>query len=313
MPEIKEQLGSEEAFTLEQPPWKLEAEAWWFFLSLVGKFQERVEFKKQKIRESTGSSDTNLQGPKKDSFFPAKDSKNFLGGFGTVQLVRYYKSPIGPYDELLIVPGKFSLPKELSGSSSGLRIPTIYVSTPQSVYNGCHHWNIPKKLARFEFIENPALHGEFEVKIYHQFNSSNEILDKSIPQQIQFSDQPFFSARIRNRLRKIKIPLNLSKVPGPKLGICQPPLEENIVGNGAVENSTKQDNQSSDWIYFKPSIKGKVGICSFKENLKNKEEEKLRFANGENFPDFKPYQIGFHWSPCLINFPFKIAWHTEIL
>jgi len=31
----------------------------------------------------------------------------FLGGLGMVQVIRYSESPVGPYDELLLVPGSF--------------------------------------------------------------------------------------------------------------------------------------------------------------------------------------------------------------
>jgi hypothetical protein len=36
-------------------------------------------------------------------------SENALGGLGTVMLVDYHSSDVGPYQELLIVPGRFEL------------------------------------------------------------------------------------------------------------------------------------------------------------------------------------------------------------
>ena len=57
----------------------------------------------------------------------------FKGGLASVLVYRYKNSPVGPYDELLIVPGKFTNP--INGEEH-LRISRIYVSTEASVYNG---------------------------------------------------------------------------------------------------------------------------------------------------------------------------------
>jgi len=63
-----------------------------------------------------------------------------LGGFSVLMLVDYQTSPIGPYHELLFIPGKFRM-----GKTSGYHISFIRVSTEISTINGTHHWAIPKK------------------------------------------------------------------------------------------------------------------------------------------------------------------------
>lgn len=70
---------------------------------------------------------------------------NVLGGLGTVMLVDYHSSDVGPYRELLIVPGRFKL-----GGKKQFSISKIYVSTYESVWNGINNWGIPKELADFE-------------------------------------------------------------------------------------------------------------------------------------------------------------------
>ncbi|MDP5120573.1 MAG: acetoacetate decarboxylase family protein [Spirosomaceae bacterium] len=69
-----------------------------------------------------------------------------VGGFGTVMLVDYHSSDVGPYQELLIVPGRFKL-----NGKKQFSISKIYVSSYESVWNGINNWGIPKELADFEF------------------------------------------------------------------------------------------------------------------------------------------------------------------
>ncbi|TGZ81822.1 hypothetical protein EX30DRAFT_371032 [Ascodesmis nigricans] len=71
---------------------------------------------------------------------PAKSGK-FLGGLAMVMLVRYEDTPVGPYDELLWVPGRFEVPREGrvdggEGKEEKLRVTRIYVSTRESTVNG---------------------------------------------------------------------------------------------------------------------------------------------------------------------------------
>ncbi|KAF9073573.1 hypothetical protein BDP27DRAFT_1318520 [Rhodocollybia butyracea] len=66
---------------------------------------------------------------------------------GLILIVRYSSSPVGPYDELIYIPGKWAY----ADGMEGFRITTIYVSSNESVYNGRENWNIPKHLATFDF------------------------------------------------------------------------------------------------------------------------------------------------------------------
>ena len=45
----------------------------------------------------------------KDCFLSKEQKKNFEGGFGAVIFANYTKSSIGPYQELLFIPGKFAI------------------------------------------------------------------------------------------------------------------------------------------------------------------------------------------------------------
>jgi hypothetical protein len=82
----------------------------------------------------------------------------YAGGPCVIQLIRYTESPVGSYDELLIIPGYF---RQYNSPEMHPRITRIYVSQHASCLNGlckiCSHpqilmtklsgrqnWNIPK-------------------------------------------------------------------------------------------------------------------------------------------------------------------------
>ncbi len=69
----------------------------------------------------------------------------FRGGLAAAMLVDYAQSGVGPYRELLFIPGRFAL-----GGRSAHSISKIYVSTQASVASGRANWGIPKELAQFE-------------------------------------------------------------------------------------------------------------------------------------------------------------------
>ena len=61
---------------------------------------------------------------------------SFKGDFvGTVMLVDYETSAVGPYQELLFVPGRMTFNKKKLFSIS-----KIYVSSDDSVWNGNENW-----------------------------------------------------------------------------------------------------------------------------------------------------------------------------
>ncbi len=87
------------------------------------------------------------------------EAQGFLGDFhrgklryalGAVMLVDYQDSNVGPYKELLFIPGMFDF-----AGKKAFSITKIYVSSADSVYNGIENWGIPKELADFK-IENTA-------------------------------------------------------------------------------------------------------------------------------------------------------------
>jgi hypothetical protein len=77
-------------------------------------------------------------------FVPPELQPHFRGGLGAVMLVDYKDTPVGPYHELLFIPGFFDFHGQSFPSIS-----KIYVSTWASIVNGRENWRIPKEEAQF--------------------------------------------------------------------------------------------------------------------------------------------------------------------
>ena len=108
------------------PPWTLHGDG----LVLIAHFSEAF------VREH--------------GFLTPFQQDSYRGYIGTVMLVDYHTSAVGPYRELLFIPGLFRLGGEITFS-----IAKIYVSSYDSVWNGRENWGIPKELADFDIITLP--------------------------------------------------------------------------------------------------------------------------------------------------------------
>ncbi len=97
----------------------------------------------------------------KHGFLADYQRVSYDGDFiGTVMLVDYETSPVGPYHELLFVPGRLSFDKKKLFSIS-----KIYVSSQGSVTNGIANWGIPKELADFRVTKLSEKEQVIEVMI----------------------------------------------------------------------------------------------------------------------------------------------------
>lgn len=96
-----------------------------------------------------------------NGFVPQQNIDDFAGGLGAVMIVDYKSSNVGPYSEILFIPGKFYV----NGKKRSI-ITKIYVSTQASIDSGRANWAIPKEMANFEFIEKGSR--KELVKIYKE-------------------------------------------------------------------------------------------------------------------------------------------------
>lgn len=121
----------------------------------------------------------------KTDFFLSKSLKsNFAGGLGYVMLVNYTESPVGPYKELLFIPGKCKTP-----GGKRQTISKIYVDSEASLLSGRANWGIPKELAQFDWTHNK--------------NSSRVTVSEN--------DEVFFDIEVSRNL--IKFPITTSILP----------------------------------------------------------------------------------------------------
>ncbi|KAK1982020.1 hypothetical protein LZ30DRAFT_591432 [Colletotrichum cereale] len=153
--------------------------------------------------------------------FASATEGEFIGGLGMIQIIRYTESPVGPYDELLIVPGffKYNHTEAASGIAqerTNVRVSRIYVSQKYTCWNGRTNWNIPKHLARFDWTENES--GETAVKVYPHDTTGD-------PSESKPAEKPWFQAKFKPLLPSVlPFSTDLYKLLGVNATLAQPPL-----------------------------------------------------------------------------------------
>ncbi|KAK4498336.1 hypothetical protein PRZ48_010994 [Zasmidium cellare] len=103
--------------------------------------------------------------------YPESIAGKFVGTLGTIQIIRYTESPVGPYDEMFIIPGFFEYENE-GKVERNVRVSRIYVSQKYCVWNARKIWNQPKHLANFDWTTNAD--GSESVKVYPYDTTGDE-------------------------------------------------------------------------------------------------------------------------------------------
>lgn len=83
-----------------------------------------------------------------NGYLTKADEDSFIGGASCIIIANYQTSPVGPYCELLFLPGKVKY--------QGKKMYTVskaYVSSEASCECGINHWGIPKEMASFNIIK----------------------------------------------------------------------------------------------------------------------------------------------------------------
>jgi hypothetical protein len=164
-----------------------------------------------------------------NGFVPPELQDSFVGGIGTVMLVDYRTSDVGPYRELLFIPGQF----QIEGKRRYV-ITKIYVSTMASIVNGRANWAIPKELADFDVDD--------EAKSF----------------SVSQNDQPFFSLTVQARSWNLPfntawlpIKVTLGQIQDEKLYITAPG-GKGTVQFASAENIHVDSNLFPDIGQFRP-------------------------------------------------------------
>lgn len=152
---------------------------------------------------------------KNNAFMSPYQQANLKVGIGAMMLVDYQESPVGPYRELLYIPGIFKFSGHYVFSIS-----KIYVSSTDSQWNGVENWGIPKEVADFEI---------------------NVINEKEEQWIVSRDDTPFFSVNL-SRIG-LKFPMGTSLFP---LRIGQQKRESILITEPRAKGKG-QFVQSSNW------------------------------------------------------------------
>ncbi|THH31846.1 hypothetical protein EUX98_g2351 [Antrodiella citrinella] len=226
-------MASEKPFIEAPAPWPCKGECFWFSTYVHAKrgaYPPPAAF--GELEQGTAFADPTVAG-------------DYEGGLAGVIVFRYTETPVGPYDEIMWIPGKFTVP---AGGPGALRITRLYVSTKESVYNGRKNWNIAKTVAHFDFTPSPK---ENNGGLPY---SKISVSDPSTP------EQPFFVADLAPSLMtSVVIPLKSTYMP-ISMYMAHPPLpqspnwrEDALVG-------------TEEWRALLPVLKGKASIFWTKDN-----------------------------------------------
>ncbi|KAL7778273.1 hypothetical protein CFE70_004950 [Pyrenophora teres f. teres 0-1] len=207
---------------------------------------------------------TKAYAPLERQYASAVEGK-YIGILGQIQIIRYTDSPVGPYDELLIVPGFF---KYNYTDASGKK---------EEKKNVRVNWNIPKHLARFDWVEKG--NGETTVKVYPHDTTGD--LSESKP-----AEKPWFQATFKPNL-PIGIPFStdLYGLLGVNTTLAQPPLPS---GNGSYDELPGTDHWAAT-VPNQVTNRATLGIVDMKQGDGDVEEGRSTNAVGdEYFPNFWP-------------------------
>jgi hypothetical protein len=91
----------------------------------------------------------------KNGFLSDYQRAHLKAGIGAVILADYQESDVGPYRELMFIPGIFKISGHYTFSIS-----KIYVSTQDSRWNGVENWGLPKEVADFSILAGKERNNE---------------------------------------------------------------------------------------------------------------------------------------------------------
>ncbi|KAI1815457.1 hypothetical protein GGS20DRAFT_330314 [Poronia punctata] len=244
------------------------------------------------------------------AYAPLERTSNFTEGeyvgiLGMIQIVRYTESPVGPYDELLIIPGYFKYDREGHKTQKRVRVSRIYVSQKYTAWNGRTNWNIPKHLARFDWSEDKF--GTTTLKLYPH-DTTGDATEASP------AKKPWFQMKFSDAVTGIvNIPFSaeLYNLVGINATLVQPPLPQ---GEG-VHGELPGTNHWAATVPGQASSHTTLGLFDLHQGEGDKLEGKdVNAVGDEFFPNFWPglprYNIGLRLADAKITFSDPEIWDS---
>jgi len=226
----------------------------------------------------------------------------YLGGIGMIQLIRYHDSPVGPYDELFVIPGFYNYEgPEGQGQKNNVRISRIYVSQKYTAFNGRTNWNIPKHLAKFDWQQNED--GEMSVKVYPHDTEGDELESKP-------ASKPWFQA-VFKKDPTIKVPFttDLYTILGVNTTLAQPPLD----GKKTKYGELAATDRWASTIPGQKTTKASLQIADMRQDDCDTEEGSSTNAVGDEcfkyfWPGLLPLHPAMKLENATITFSEPIVW-----
>ncbi|KAK8878755.1 Ras-related protein Rab-6A [Apiospora arundinis] len=209
----------------------------------------------------------------------------YVGLLGMIQIIRYTDSPVGPYDELLLVPGYFKYPHvDAEGRQTERLNPSItriYVSQKYTAKNGRLNWNIPKHLAKFDWTESAD--GSTTVKVY-PFDTVGGGPDAA--REPGPAALPFFQTTFTPALGGLPFSTDLYQWIGINATLAQPPLP------GHADSAHGELAGTDRWRAVVPgqaSARSSLGLFDMDQGRGDQVGDTGRNAVGDEFfPNFWP-------------------------
>ncbi|KAF7316258.1 hypothetical protein MIND_00144400 [Mycena indigotica] len=195
----------------------------------------------------------------------------FIGGLGTVQVVSYSESPVGPYDELIYVPGRW----KYANGTKAFRVTQIYVSSKESTLNGRRNWNIPKHVAKFSITTDASQ--TTNIAVTHPNASA-----------------PFFKASVRRIpvLSSLSAPASTTLL-GSYFSLMQPPLPA---------GPNPEDVATDKWASLTPTLRGSTSIHRVVPELESGTNAGKVVGDGQGFPAIVPWSTAFMMDHLVVDF-----------
>ncbi|KAI9704647.1 MAG: hypothetical protein M1820_005395 [Bogoriella megaspora] len=258
---------SSQSFSSHPAPWQCKCETYWFILWLPKQLPRG-------IYDPLEASSPDFASP--------QSAGDFKSGIGMIQIVRYSETPVGPYDELLVMPGNFKVPGGQQRGKARLRISRIYVSQRETCYAGRQNWNIPKHLARFEFSSPPVAKG----------SAPSSPLTISVFPPGTDDSTPFFTATLTPMKWVPPIPNFSTKYLPLSTILAQPPLPS---GDEAMLCGTDL------WRTFKVNAHAKKARCTWIAVAESTRKDQEAYWPATK--DLKPWSIGLWLEDATLDFP----------
>ncbi|KAF4446358.1 hypothetical protein F53441_9981 [Fusarium austroafricanum] len=228
-----------------------------------------------------------------------------LGGLSMLQIIRYTDSPVGPYDELILVPGTFGYEKEDENGrrvkKKGVKITRIYVSQKDTCYNGRKNWNVPKHLAKFDWTNDSD--GSTTVKVYPHDTLP---LDSASTESASPDPTPFFQATFKPMRFAPSFPFRTSWINyfGFDTTLVLPPLPEGSGSQGELPGTDR-------WCTVIPQQSTSKCMLGWFDVEQQRDQDGNVKGEFENFwPGWSKWQMGIKMQDSVIEFDLPETWET---